>query len=88
MVSSPLVVNYWDGSTLVFCDDFGGAGAGAPPAIGSGVLLPDGERWRVVDVWVSYDKHGHFDRGVHVFIKLAEPDEDRLKLLAPHYFRD
>lgn len=60
----------------------------APLALGTGVIWSDGERYRVVDIWVSYDHHGHFNDGVHVFLEPVEPDDDRPKRLAPHYFRD
>ncbi|MFG2677014.1 hypothetical protein [Streptomyces sp. NPDC048445] len=55
--------------------------------IGAGVLLGNGDRYRVVDTWFSYDKHGIFDLGLHVFLVLAAGGDDRLGQLAPGYFR-
>lgn len=55
---------------------------------GDGVLW-DGTRYRVADVWLSFDKHGHFDVGYHAFLEPIEHrgDDDRLARHAPDYFR-
>jgi hypothetical protein len=55
---------------------------------GDGVLWGDGTRYRVVDTWLSFDKHGRFDVGMHVFLEPVEPfsDDDRLGRLARDYF--
>lgn len=56
-------------------------------ATGTGVLL-GGDRYRIVDSWMSFDHHGVFDDGLHVFVEPVEPEDDRLKKLEPEYFRD
>ncbi|MEU8740641.1 hypothetical protein [Streptomyces halstedii] len=56
--------------------------------VGAGVLLGNGNRYRVVDSWFSYDKHGIFDLGLHVFVVPAAGGDDRLGQLAPDYFRE
>lgn len=62
--------------------------------IGQGIILedpahPETSRWRVVDIWHSYDKRGHFDIGAHVFLEPVVDHEDDLpKRLAPDYFID
>jgi hypothetical protein len=56
---------------------------------GDGVMFGEGPRYRVVDTWVSYDHHGHFGEGLHVFLEPVEafgPD-DTLGNAAPDYFR-
>ncbi|MFJ7137667.1 hypothetical protein [Streptomyces fungicidicus] len=47
--------------------------------VGAGVLLR-GDRYRVVDSWFSYDHHG-------VFLEPVAEEDDRLRHLAPDYFR-
>lgn len=48
---------------------------------------PEESRWRVVDIWVSYDHHGYFDDGVHAFLELVSNTEDDLpQQMAPSYF--
>jgi hypothetical protein len=61
---------------------------GEPPplTIGTGIIWTDGERYRVVDVWVSYDHNGRFNDGVHVFLEAVEDTDDRPLRLAPDYF--
>ncbi|MEU9032776.1 hypothetical protein AB0D46_35785 [Streptomyces sp. NPDC048383] len=54
--------------------------------VGTGVLLR-GDRYRVVDSWFSYDHHGVFNDGLHVFVELVTEEDDRLRHLAPDYFR-
>ena len=60
-----------------------------PVSIGDGILDSDGTRYRVTDKWISYDHHGHFGEGLHVFLERVEPysDGDTLGNLAPDYFR-
>lgn len=58
----------------------------ALPTIGDGLLAPGGTRYRVVDRWLSFDHHGRFNDGWHVFLGEAEGTDDRLRLLAPDYF--
>jgi hypothetical protein len=54
---------------------------------GQGVLWHDGRRFRVVDSWFSFDKHGHFGIGLHVFLEeVSGQDDDLLLRLAPDYF--
>lgn len=55
---------------------------------GEGVLWADGTRYRVGDVWLSFDKHGRFDVGFHVFLERVEEGDadDRLQRIAPNYF--
>jgi hypothetical protein len=58
-------------------------------SIGDGLLNNDGTRYRVKDKWISYDHHGRFPEGLHVFLERVEPfsDDDTLGNLAPDYFR-
>jgi hypothetical protein len=55
---------------------------------GDGVLWE--KRYRVVDTWLSFDKHGRFDVGLHVFLEPIEEggEDDTLGRFAPDYFRD
>ena len=55
--------------------------------VGTGVLLRGG-RYRVVDSWFSYDHHGVFDDGLHIFLEPVAEEDDRLRRLAPGYFRE
>lgn len=56
---------------------------------GQGVIWADGRRLRVVDSWFSFDHHGRFDTGLHVFLEEVTDEADDLpKRLEPHYFRD
>lgn len=56
---------------------------------GDGLLGSDGTRYRVADRWVSYDHHGRFGEGLHIFLERVEPfsEDDTLGRLAPDYFR-
>ncbi len=57
--------------------------------VGDGVLLPtaDYRRFRVVDIWHSYDSHGNLDWGTHVFLEdVSNTERDRPKQKAPHYY--
>jgi hypothetical protein len=56
--------------------------------VGAGVLLGSGGRYRVVDTWFSYDNHGIFNVGLHIFLAPATEEDDRLKQIEPAYFRD
>jgi hypothetical protein len=78
------MVTYRHGTEVIFQDEY--KVAGGPPAVGAGILLSDGTRWRVVDVWLSYDKRGWYDIGWHAFVEPVEADDDRLHQLAPGYF--
>ncbi|MGW7102900.1 hypothetical protein [Streptomyces sp. NPDC054883] len=55
--------------------------------VGTGVLLR-GDRYRVVDSWFSHDHHGIFDDGLHIFLEPVTEEDDRLRHLAPDYFRE
>ena len=56
---------------------------------GQGVIWPDGRRFRVEDSWFSFDHHGHFGTGLHVFLtEIRSRDDDLPKLLKPDYFPD
>ncbi|MFH8692626.1 hypothetical protein ACH4EC_37955 [Streptomyces anulatus] len=55
--------------------------------VGAGVLVL-GECYRVVDTWFSYDHHGVFNLGWHVFLERATEEDNRLQRLAPDYFRN
>jgi hypothetical protein len=57
-----------------------------PVANGMGFVWAGTGRFRVVDVWTSYDHHGRFEEGQHVFLAPVRADDDRLKHLAPDYF--
>ena len=63
----------------------------APPLrIGEGFIdaQTENRRFRVVDIWYSNDKHGHFGWGRHVFLEdVSRTDSDRLANEAPEYFR-
>ena len=54
-----------------------------------GVVFEGGPRYRVADAWMSFDKRGRFDLGMHVFLSALEDggDEDRLARIEPDYFR-
>ncbi|WP_298993268.1 hypothetical protein [uncultured Pseudokineococcus sp.] len=61
----------------------------APPAVprvGDRFVWSDGSRYVVEDVWQSFDKHGWLDRGHHVYLREATPEEDRPLRLHPQYF--
>jgi hypothetical protein len=56
---------------------------------GAGVVFEDRAQFRVVDTWLSLDRHGRFDVGYYVFLKRVDnTPEDRLGHLAPDYFSD
>jgi hypothetical protein len=55
--------------------------------IGSGVLGPRGDFYRVRDVWFSFDHHGYFGEGYHVFLEQVELDRDKLSPDARRYFQ-
>jgi len=59
-------------------------------AIGEGVILPlpGVKRYRVVDIWHSYDNHGHVDIGTNVYLEeISGTDDDLPQELHPTYFR-
>jgi hypothetical protein len=60
-----------------------------PLSKGDGLLWGDGARYRVVDKWVSYDHHGRFAEGLHLFLEPVEAfgEDDTLGNAAPDYFR-
>ena len=70
--------------------DWQDEGPPAPLSIGTGVIYPkDYRRYRVEDIWVSYDHHGRFDDGVHVFlVDVTRTPDDRPGSLAPDYFSE
>ncbi|MGW7193890.1 hypothetical protein [Streptomyces sp. NPDC054838] len=51
-------------------------------------MLLRGDRYRVVDSWFSHDHHGIFDDGLHIFLEPVTEEDDRLRHLAPDYFRE
>lgn len=55
---------------------------------GDGVVLENGPRYRVRDSWLSFDKHGRWDIGMHVFLESVEEggEDDTLDRIAPEYF--
>jgi hypothetical protein len=57
--------------------------------IGDGFIDGRGSRYRVVDRWLSIDRHGAMDTAWHVFVEPVEPgsDDDRPGRLHPTYFR-
>ena len=76
-------VNFWHGSQALYQEenyDFI-----PPPPIGSGVIW-DAAHYRVVDLWLSYDKHGQLDIGWHVFLEPAEEEDDLPTRLFPDYY--
>lgn len=57
--------------------------------IGDGVLLSAAEyrRFRVVDIWHSYDRRGDLDTGTHVFLTdVTGTADDRPKQKRPDYY--
>jgi hypothetical protein len=64
----------------------------AGPALlpnGAGIVFEGGGRFRVVDTWLSLDRHGRFDIGYYVFLKRVDDTaDDRLGKLAPDYYSD
>ena len=64
----------------------------AGPALlpnGAGIVFEGGGRFRVVDTWLSLDRHGRFDVGYYIFLKRVDnTPEDRLGELAPDYFSE
>lgn len=54
---------------------------------GTGVLGNNGDMYRVVDSWLSFDHHGRYGEGMHIFIEPAE-EPNTLLDLAPDYFRN
>lgn len=57
-----------------------------PPVVGQGVVNEAGSRFRVVDVWVKYDKHSAMgEYGVYAFLAPAASEDDRLQKLYPYY---
>lgn len=59
------------------------------PSIGDGWLWDDGTRYRVVDLWHSFEHHGRLNDGPHVFLESVEPgsEEDRPHRIDPGYYR-
>ena len=57
---------------------------------GDGIVWSDGTRYRVTDRWLSYDHHGHFNEGLHIFLRRVDAfsEDDTLGRLAPDYFGD
>ncbi|GGO72444.1 hypothetical protein [Nocardioides deserti] len=81
------MVSYYDAAT----NEYLWQDEEVPPrlAVGDGVLLPiaDYRRFRVEDVWHSYDSHGDLDRGTHVFLRdVSNSEEDRAKQKNPGYY--
>lgn len=58
-----------------------------PLPVGTGIITADGERFRVVDSWLSLDKHGRLDLGLHIFLRQVEEADDLPRRIAPDYFR-
>lgn len=59
-----------------------------PLSIADGLLWGDAKRYRVVDRWFSFDRHGVFDAGLHLFIEPVAEEDDRLAHEEPEYFSD
>jgi hypothetical protein len=58
-----------------------------PLAVGTGLIDERGKFFRVADVWVSFDHHGHYPEGVHVFLEPTEIPVERLDASGREYFR-
>lgn len=57
------------------------------PQIGSGYIDGDGHRYRIVDVWLSHDHHGHHNDGYHVWLDdVSHSPDDRPGLDQPSYY--
>jgi hypothetical protein len=59
-----------------------------PLQIGQHVLGGGGEFYRVIDVWLSFDRHGLFDTGQHVFLERAELPRAQFTDRGREYFSD
>jgi hypothetical protein len=55
--------------------------------IGAGVLGNNGDFYRVRDIWMSFDHHGHYPEGMHIFMESAEIDGALLSPTARQYFQ-
>jgi hypothetical protein len=59
-----------------------------PIQIGQHILGGAGEFYEVVDVWFSFDHHGLFGDGQHVFMEPAELPRDKMSSRGQQYFSD
>lgn len=83
----PWINTYWVEGELPWQDEH----YHVPVSVGDGMLVPGQayRRFRVVDVWYSSEKHGHFDIGRHIFLRdVTDTEDDRLGRAAPDYFKD
>lgn len=55
--------------------------------VGTGTVVL-GKCYRVVDTWFSYDHHGIFNLGWHIFLEPATKEDNRLRSIEPEYFRE
>jgi hypothetical protein len=78
------VINYWIGDRQIHQDEHGWI----PPQIEQGFVTADGDRYRVVDVWVVGEKHGPTNYGVHAFLEPAVSKTDGLGAIFPDYYKD
>jgi hypothetical protein len=81
----PWTNTYWVDDKYGWQDDY----YHVPLERGDGILVSKqgGRRFRVVDIWYSDDRHGHFDLGRHIFLKdVTDTDDDRLGTISPEYF--
>lgn len=59
-----------------------------PIQVGQHILGPRGDFYKVVDVWFSFDHHGLFGDGQHVFMEPAELPRDQMTVRGRDYFSD
>ncbi|MGL5829668.1 MAG: hypothetical protein ACRC0L_08890 [Angustibacter sp.] len=62
-------------------------GAWIAPVVGDGVISEAGNRYRIVDVWTNFEKHGGGvgEYGVYAYIEPASGDADRPGRLHGYY---
>jgi hypothetical protein len=53
---------------------------------GTGILGNHGDMYRVVDSWLSFDHHGRYGEGMHIFMEPDEDEHNTLRQVAPDYF--
>ena len=57
-----------------------------PIQIGQHVLGNNGDFYKVIDVWISFDHHGRLPEGIHVFMEETEFPLDEMTTSLQGYF--